>query len=80
MLGSPHVELDSIYHQPDWTPLGEEEFRARVTEATESPHWVVDGNYSVVQEVVWQKADRQRPPPWMVRPLNPAGTVGTVFG
>jgi len=51
------VELDCIYHQPDWTPLGEEEFRARVTEATESPHWVVDGNYSVVQEVVWQKAD-----------------------
>jgi len=57
VLGSPHVELDSIYHQPDWTPLGEEEFRARVAEATESPHWVVDGNYSAVRDIVWQKAD-----------------------
>ena len=34
-LGVPHVELDSIYHQPGWTPLGDEEYRARVAEATE---------------------------------------------
>jgi adenylate kinase family enzyme len=56
-LGAPHVELDAIYHQPGWTPLSDDEFRARVAEATEAPRWVVDGNYSVVQEVVWQKAD-----------------------
>ncbi len=53
----PHVELDSIYHQPGWTPLADEEYRARVAEATAAPRWVVDGNYSVVQDIVWGKAD-----------------------
>jgi len=56
-LGAAHVELDSIYHQPGWTPLPDEEFRVRVAAATEPPRWVVDGNYSVVREVVWAKAD-----------------------
>ena len=32
-------------------------FRARVAEATEAPLWVVDGNYSVVREMVWERAD-----------------------
>ena len=27
-LGLPHVELDSIYHQPGWAPLPADEFRA----------------------------------------------------
>ena len=56
-LGSPHVELDSIYHQRGWTPLSDEEFRARVGDATAQERWVVDGNYSVVHEVVWSNAD-----------------------
>jgi adenylate kinase family enzyme len=56
-LGVPHVELDSIYHQAGWTPLADEEFRARVDAATESEDWVVDGNYSVVRDIVWKKAD-----------------------
>jgi hypothetical protein len=51
------VELDAIYHQPGWTPLADEEFRARVDAATESEDWVVDGNYSVVRDIVWEKAD-----------------------
>ena len=56
-LGSPHVELDAIYHQRGWTPLSDEEFRARVRDATAQERWVVDGNYSVVHELVWSKAD-----------------------
>jgi adenylate kinase family enzyme len=51
-LGSPHIELDSIYHQAGWTPLDDANFRARVQEATEPARWVVDGNYSVVQDIV----------------------------
>ena len=51
------MELDSIYHQPGWTPLADEEYRARVTEAAAEPRWVVDGNYSVVQDIVWGRAD-----------------------
>jgi adenylate kinase family enzyme len=51
------VELDSIYHQPGWTPLGDADFRARVAEAVAAVGWVVDGNYSVVHELVWGRAD-----------------------
>ena len=57
MLDAPHVELDSIFHQPGWTPLGDEEFRATVTNATGPARWVVDGNYSVVQPIIWARAD-----------------------
>lgn len=57
LLDAPHVELDSIYHQSGWTPLDDEEFRARVTDATRSRRWVVDGNYSAVQPIVWSRAD-----------------------
>jgi adenylate kinase family enzyme len=56
-LGSPHIELDAIFHQPGWTELGDEEFRSRVRAATEGDHWVVDGNYSVVQDITWGRAD-----------------------
>jgi hypothetical protein len=51
------VELDAIYHQPGWTPLDDDEFRARVHAITEREDWVVDGNYSVVRDIVWEKAD-----------------------
>ena len=51
------MELDSIYHQPGWTPLGDADFRARVAEAVAGVGWVVDGNYSVVHEIVWGRAD-----------------------
>jgi ABC-type dipeptide/oligopeptide/nickel transport system ATPase component len=32
-LGVPHVELDAIFHQPNWTPLPADEFRRRVADA-----------------------------------------------
>jgi adenylate kinase family enzyme len=56
-LGLSHIELDAIFHQPGWTPLDEEAFRARVGQVTEAAGWVVDGNYSVVQDIVWPRAD-----------------------
>jgi adenylate kinase family enzyme len=57
VLDCPCVELDAIFHQPGWTELSAAEFRARVAEATASDAWVVDGNYSVVRDIVWDKAD-----------------------
>jgi adenylate kinase family enzyme len=56
-LGLPFVELDSIYHQRDWKPLPDEEFRRRVGATVAGPAWVVDGNYSKVRDVVWRAAD-----------------------
>jgi adenylate kinase family enzyme len=56
-LDCPAIELDSIFHQPGWTKLPEGEFHSRVDQATLGPAWVVDGNYSTVQDVVWGRAD-----------------------
>ena len=56
-LGVPHVELDAIFHQPNWTPLQTDEFRQRVAESVAGDAWVVDGNYSSVRDLVWQHAD-----------------------
>ncbi len=55
-FGVAHLELDAVYHGPGWTPLGDDHFRARVAEAVAADGWVVDGNYSVVQEIVWSRA------------------------
>lgn len=55
-LGVPHVELDTLYWGPGWTPVPAELFRERVEAATSAPAWVSDGNYSAVRDLVWQRA------------------------
>ncbi|GMQ86646.1 MAG: hypothetical protein BMS9Abin07_2233 [Acidimicrobiia bacterium] len=58
-LGIPFVELDGIHHQPGWTELSAEDFRARVRPIVDEEAWVIDGNYSSkgVQDLVWPRAD-----------------------
>ena len=56
-LDLPHLELDSIHHQPDWTPLPEAQFRTQVAAFTAKERWIVDGNYSTVADLVWSRAD-----------------------
>src|ERR1700724_2513046 len=53
VLGACFLELDSLQHQADWTPLPVEEFRARVALVADDECWVIDGNYSRVQDLVW---------------------------
>ena len=56
-LGSPVLELDSVFHQPGWQELPEDEFRAQVETFAEQDRWVVDGNYTVVRvPVLWPRA------------------------
>jgi len=55
-LGAPHTELDALYWGPNWTPLQAEDFRSRVQAAVAEPSWVVDGNYSIVRDLVWSNA------------------------
>jgi adenylate kinase family enzyme len=55
-LGVPHVELDSLYWGPQWTPVPTEQFRSSVRSAVEAPAWVIDGNYSGVRDLVWGNA------------------------
>jgi adenylate kinase family enzyme len=58
-LGLEHVELDAIMHQPDWVELEPDEFRRRTTDRLDAAAdgWVVCGNYSIVRDVVWTRAD-----------------------
>ena len=55
-VGAPHLELDALYHQPGWTPLEREEFRARVGDVVAAAAWVIDGNYGDVRDVVRSRA------------------------
>lgn len=55
-LGVPRIELDALHWAPDWTPRPSDEFREWVDRATSEPRWVCDGNYSVVRDLVWQRA------------------------
>lgn len=57
VLGVPHLELDGVNHQPGWEPLPREEFRRVVSAKAAEDGWVIDGNYSSVQPLVWARAD-----------------------
>ncbi len=56
-LRCPHVELDALHWEPNWTPAPEETFRARVTQALAGEWWVADGNYSAVRDLIWSQAE-----------------------
>ncbi|MBW4498966.1 MAG: AAA family ATPase [Scytonema hyalinum WJT4-NPBG1] len=56
-LTIPHVELDRLHWEPNWIEVADHVMRERVTQALASNTWVVDGNYSLVRDIVWGKAD-----------------------
>jgi len=58
-FGLPRLELDSVYHQRDWAPLADDDFRSVVQEFVAQETWNVDGNYTSagVLDIVWQRAD-----------------------
>src|SRR5687768_13420816 len=56
-VGLPHVELDALHWEPDWVEVPDDIFRSRVTDLVATEGWVVDGNYSVVRDMVWARAD-----------------------
>lgn len=58
-LGLRYLELDSLFHQPGWTPKPDDRLRAEITEFARARHWVIDGNYTShgVADVVWPLAD-----------------------
>ena len=56
-LAYPHVELDALHWEADWTPATIDVFRQRTVEALSRDAWVVDGNYSKVRDIVWTRAE-----------------------
>lgn len=58
-LGVPVIELDSLYHQPNWQPTPDDAFRRNVLAAIDraADGWVTDGNYRVIREILLPRAD-----------------------
>ena len=57
-IGAPHIELDALFHQPNWVPADRDAFRAEVSAAIAGPAWVTDGNYSnFLRDIIWPAAD-----------------------
>lgn len=46
-LNLPYIELDALYHGPNWSEPAIEEFRTRVCTAMEAAPqgWIIDGSY-----------------------------------
>src|SRR5437870_1299209 len=57
IVGAPHVELDALHWEADWTEADTETFRRRIVEATAGERWVVDGNYAKGRDLVWPRAE-----------------------
>lgn len=51
------IELDALNWEPNWQTAPLEVFRARVEKAIEADQWIVAGNYHVVRDLIWRKAE-----------------------
>ena len=56
-LAMPFIELDALHWAGNWTEVEPEVFRSRVDAMTAGESWVVAGNYSVVRDITWPRAD-----------------------
>lgn len=52
-----YIELDALHWEPNWQGAPLEVFRARVEKATQAEKWIVAGNYRVVRDLIWPKAE-----------------------
>lgn len=57
ILGIPHVELDALHWEANWTEATNEALRERVERALQGDAWVIDGNYSKVRDLIWPRAE-----------------------
>ncbi len=56
-LAIPHIELDALHWEENWTPTSPVVFQERTAQALSGDAWVVDGNYSQVRHIIWSRAD-----------------------
>ena len=55
-LHIPSIELDAFRHGPNWSETPDDEFREKVKDSLNGDGWIVDGNYSVVRDIIWTRA------------------------
>jgi energy-coupling factor transporter ATP-binding protein EcfA2 len=56
-LGVPHVDLDLLCFDPDFSTVPLSVFRERTRAAIAGDLWVIDGNKRAVRDLVWPRAD-----------------------
>lgn len=56
-LGVTHIELDALHWLPNWVERDNTEFAELVEKAIQTERWVMDGNYSIVRDITWKRAD-----------------------
>src|SRR5688500_4068982 len=56
-MNAPHIELDALYWQENWTPTPKPVFRQRVEQAIAHEAWALCGNYASVRELTLARAD-----------------------
>lgn len=57
LFGLNFIELDALHWEPNWQGAPMEVFRERVEKATQAEKWIVAGNYHVVRDLIWSKAE-----------------------
>ena len=57
VLHIPHIELDTLFWKKDWQTEEREKFRQKVALEVKKETWVIDGNFSIVRDLVWARAD-----------------------
>ena len=55
-LELPNIELNALHWLPDCQERPDSEFRELVASAVSAERSVVDGNYNMVRDIVWQQA------------------------
>ena len=51
-----YIELDELHWLPDWQERRDQEFKDLVSKAVSDDAWIVDGNYSIVRDILWPRA------------------------
>ncbi len=57
IIGADFIELDALHWDPEWVEAPNDVFRARVETAINSISWVVAGNYHIVRDMIWRRAE-----------------------
>ena len=57
LLDVPHVELDALHWEPNWTEAPDDVLRDRVRAAIAGEAWIVDGNYAMVRDLLWERVE-----------------------